>query len=97
MDKKKTQATIGLATLGTLVALGYAYIHHNDINNGLNKADRKVKNGIYKRKFNLLRWKDNITLDTLVKAEKKVKDLKDKEQNYKAQQTILLYQNYLLM
>ena len=78
MDKKKTRATIGLATLGTLVALGYAYIHHNDINNGLNKADRKVKNGIYKRKFNLSRWKDNITLDTLVKAEKKVKDLKDR-------------------
>ena len=78
MDKKKTRATIGLATLGTLVALGYAYRHHNDINKGLNKADRKVKNGIYKRKFNLLRWKDNITLNTLIKAEHKVKDLKDR-------------------
>tara|TARA_R100000656_G_C3947303_1_gene127756 strand:- start:266 stop:532 length:267 start_codon:yes stop_codon:yes gene_type:complete len=78
MDKKKTRATIGLATLGTLVALGYAYIHHNDINNGLNKADRKVKNSLYKRKFNLLRWKDNVTLDTLIKAEKKIKDLQDR-------------------
>jgi hypothetical protein len=78
MDKKKTRATIGLATLGTLIALGYVYKHHNDINDSLRTADRKVKNGLYKRKFNLLRWKDNITLDTLIKVEKKVNNLKDK-------------------
>ena len=78
MDKKKTRATIGLATLGTIVALGYAYKKHNNINRGLRGFDRKVKNRIDKNKFNLSRWKDNITLDTLIKVEKKVEDLKDK-------------------
>ena len=78
MRKTKTRATIGLATLGTLVALGYVYKHHNDINDSLRTADRKVKNGLFKRKFNLLRWKDNKTLDTLIKAENVVKNLKDK-------------------
>ncbi len=34
MGKKKTRATIGIATLGTVMALGYAYMKHNEINNG---------------------------------------------------------------
>tara|TARA_R110002051_G_scaffold56156_1_gene104228 strand:+ start:1664 stop:1927 length:264 start_codon:yes stop_codon:yes gene_type:complete len=78
MEKRKKQATIGIAALGTLVALGYAYKKHNNINNGLKGFDRKVKNSVDKNKFNLLRWKDNVTLNTLVKAENKVRDLKDR-------------------
>jgi len=74
MDKKKTRATIGIAALGGIIALGYAYTKHNTINKSLNRLDNKVE----EKKFNLLRWKDNATLNTLNKAEKKVKDLKDK-------------------
>jgi len=74
MGKKKTRATIGIAALGTVLALGYAYVKHNTINRGLNRFDTKAA----KKKHDLLRWKDNATLNTLNKAEKKVKDLKDK-------------------
>tara|TARA_R110001583_G_scaffold106525_1_gene254869 strand:- start:214 stop:465 length:252 start_codon:yes stop_codon:yes gene_type:complete len=74
MDKKKTRATIGIAALGGIIALGYAYTKHNTINKSLNRLDNKVE----EKKFNLLRWKDSATLNTLNKAEKKVKDLKDK-------------------
>tara|TARA_R100000808_G_scaffold21507_1_gene46444 strand:- start:212 stop:463 length:252 start_codon:yes stop_codon:yes gene_type:complete len=74
MDKKKTRATIGLAALGGLIALGYAYTKHNTINKKFNRLDNKVG----QKKHDLLRWKDNATLETLNKAEKKVKDLKDK-------------------
>jgi len=78
MDKKTTRATIGIATLGGLIALGYMYKKHNSINDGLNRVDRRVKRNIDKRKHNILRWKDNKTQDALIKAEKVVKDLQDK-------------------
>ncbi len=74
MGKKKTRATIGIATLGTVMALGYAYMKHNEINNGLNRLERNVD----EKRFNFLRWKDNTTLNTLIKAEKKIKDLQDR-------------------
>jgi hypothetical protein len=74
MDKKKTRATIGIAALGGIIALGYAYTKHNTINKVFNRLDNKVG----EKKYNILRWKDKATFEALDKAEKKVKDLKDK-------------------
>ena len=74
MDKKTTRATIGIAALGGLIALGYAYTKHNTINRVFNKLDNKVG----EKKYGFLRWKDRATFETLDKAERKVKDLKDK-------------------
>tara|TARA_Y100000401_G_scaffold51229_1_gene40073 strand:- start:1509 stop:1760 length:252 start_codon:yes stop_codon:yes gene_type:complete len=74
MDKKKTRATIGIAALGGIIALGYAYTKHNTINKVFNRLDNRVG----EKKHNILRWKDKATFEALDKAEKKVKDLKDK-------------------
>ena len=74
MDKKKTRATIGIAALGGIIALGYAYTKHNTINKIFNKFDNRVG----EKKYNILRWKDKATFEALDRAEKKVKDLKDK-------------------
>ena len=67
MDKRTKGEIIGVAALGTALALSVAYNNR-----------KKIRRGYDDKKWNLLRWKDNITLDTLIKAENKVKDLKDK-------------------
>ena len=39
---------------------------------------KKLKRSYDIKKHNLLTWKDNTTQNTLIKAEKKIKDLQDK-------------------
>ena len=58
---------IGVGLLGTAVALGVAYANR-----------KKLKRTYDIKKYNLLNWKDNATQNTLIKAEKKIKDLQDK-------------------
>ena len=67
MDSRTKKEMIGVGLIGTAVALGVAYANR-----------RKIKRGYDTKKYNLLTWKDNITQDTLIKAEKKIKDLQDK-------------------
>ena len=67
MDKRTKGEIIGVAALGTAFALSVAYNNR-----------KKIRRGYDDKKWNLLRWKDNVTLDTLIKAENKVKDLKDR-------------------
>ena len=67
MDSRTKKEMIGVGLIGTAVALGVAYANR-----------RKIKRGYDIKKYNLLTWKDNITQDTLIKAEKKIKDLQDK-------------------
>ena len=68
MDKRTKQEIVGLAAIGTALALGItAYANR-----------KKIKRNYDIKKHNTLRWKDNKTLDALVKAEKVVKNLQDK-------------------
>ena len=67
MDSRTKKEMIGVGLIGTAVALGVAYANR-----------RKIKRSYDTKKYNLLTWKDNITQDTLIKAEKKIKDLQDK-------------------
>jgi hypothetical protein len=67
MDKRTKGEIIGLAAIGTAVAVGVAYANR-----------RKIKRGYDIKKYDALRWKDNKTQDALLKAEKVVKDLQDK-------------------
>jgi hypothetical protein len=67
MDKRTKGEIIGLAAIGTAVAVGVAYANR-----------RKIKRGYDIKKYDALRWKDNKTQDALIKAEKVVKDLQDK-------------------
>ena len=41
-------------------------------------TEKKLKRSYDIKKHNLLTWKDNTTQNTLIKAEKKIKDLQDK-------------------
>ncbi len=67
MDKRTKGEIIGLAAIGTAVAVGVAYANR-----------RKIKRGYDIKKYDALRWKDNKTQDALLKAEKVVKNLQDK-------------------
>jgi hypothetical protein len=67
MDKRTKGEIIGLAAIGTAVAVGVAYANR-----------RKIKRGYDIKKYEALRWKDNKTQDALIKAEKVVKNLQDK-------------------
>jgi len=67
MDSRTKKEMIGVGLLGTAVALGVAYANR-----------KKLKRTYDIKKHNLLTWKDNTTQNTLIKAEKKIKDLQDK-------------------
>jgi len=67
MDKRTKGEIIGLAAIGTAVAVGVAYVNR-----------KKIKRGYDIKKYDTLRWKDNKTQDALIKAEKVVKNLQDK-------------------
>jgi hypothetical protein len=67
MDKRTKGEIIGLAAIGTAVAVGVAYANR-----------RKIKRSYDIKKYDALRWKDNKTQDALLKAEKVVKNLQDK-------------------
>jgi len=67
MDKRTKGEIIGLAAIGTAVAVGMAYVNR-----------KKIKRGYDIKKYDTLRWKDNKTQDALIKAEKVVKNLQDK-------------------
>ena len=67
MDKRTKGEIIGLAAIGTAVAVGVAYANR-----------RKIKRSYDIKKYDALRWKDNKTQDALIKAEKVVKNLQDK-------------------
>jgi hypothetical protein len=67
MDKRTKGEIIGLAAIGTAVAVGVAYVNR-----------RKIKRSYDIKKYDALRWKDNKTQDALLKAEKVVKNLQDK-------------------
>jgi len=67
MDKRTKGEIIGLATIGTAVAVGVAYVNR-----------KRIQRNYDIKKYNALRWKDNKTQDALIKAEKVVKDLQDK-------------------
>ena len=67
MDSRTKKEMIGVGLLGTAVALGVAYANR-----------KKLKRTYDIKKYNLLNWKDNATQNTLIKAEKKIKDLQDK-------------------
>jgi len=67
MDKRTKTEIIGIAAVGTAVALGVAFTQR-----------KKIKRNYDIKKHNALRWKDNKTLDALIKAENIVKNLKDK-------------------
>ena len=67
MDKRTKKELIGVSLLGTAVAIGVAYANR-----------KKLKRSYDIKKHNLLTWKDNTTQNTLIKAEKKIKDLQDK-------------------
>jgi len=66
MDKRTKGEIIGLAAIGTAVAVGVAYANR-----------RKIKRSYDIKKYDALRWKDNKTQDALLKAEKVVKNLQD--------------------
>ena len=67
MDKRTKKEMIGVGIIGTAVALGVAYANK-----------KKIKRGYDIKKYNTLRWKDNKTQDTLIKAERAIKNLQDK-------------------
>ena len=67
MDKRTKKELIGVSLLGTAVAIGVAYANR-----------KKLKRSYDFKNHNLLTWKDNTTQNTLIKAEKKIKDLQDK-------------------
>ena len=67
MDKRTKGEIIGLAAIGTAVAVGVAYVNR-----------RKIKRSYDIKKYDALRWKDNKTQDAFLKAEKVVKNLQDK-------------------
>ena len=67
MDKRTKGEIIGLAAIGTAVAVGVAYANR-----------KKIKRSYDIKKYDALRWKDNKTQDALLKAEKVVKNLQDK-------------------
>ena len=67
MDKRTKGEIIGLAAIGTAVAVGMAYVNR-----------KKIKRGYDIKKYDTLRWKDNKTQNALIKAEKVVKNLQDK-------------------
>ena len=67
MDKRTKGEIIGLAAIGTAVAVGVAYANR-----------RKIKRSYDIKKYDALRWKDHKTQDALLKAEKVVKNLQDK-------------------
>jgi uncharacterized protein HemX len=67
MDKRTKGEIIGLAAIGTAVAVGVAYVNR-----------KKIQRKYDIKKHDALRWKDNKTQDVLLKAEKVVKNLQDK-------------------
>jgi len=67
MDKRTKGEIIGLAAIGTAVAVGVAYVNR-----------KKIQRKYDIKKHDALRWKDNKTQDALLKAEKVVKNLQDK-------------------
>jgi len=67
MDKRTKGEIIGLAALGTAVAVGVAYVNR-----------KRIQRKYDSNRYSLLRWKDNKTQDALIKAEKVVKNLQDK-------------------
>ncbi len=67
MDKRTKGEIIGLAAIGTAVAVGVAYANR-----------KKIKRSYDIKKYDALRWKDSKTQDALLKAEKVVKNLQDK-------------------
>jgi len=67
MDKRTKGEIIGLAAIGTAVAVGVAYVNR-----------KKIRRKYDIKKHDALRWKDNKTQDVLLKAEKVVKNLQDK-------------------
>jgi uncharacterized protein HemX len=67
MDKRTKGEIIGLAAIGTAVAVGVAYVNR-----------KKIQRKYDIKKYDALRWKDNKTQDALLKAEKVVKNLQDK-------------------
>jgi len=67
MDKRTKGEIIGLAAIGTAVAVGVAYVNR-----------KKIQRKYDIKKYDALRWKDNKTQGALLKAEKFVKNLQDK-------------------
>lgn len=67
MDKRTKGEIIGLAAIGTAVAVGVAYVNR-----------KRIQRKYDSNRYSLLRWKDNKTQDALIKAEKVVKNLQDK-------------------
>ena len=67
MDKRTKGEIIGLAAIGTAVAVGVAYVNR-----------KRIRRKYDSNRYSLLRWKDNKTQDALIKAEKVVKNLQDK-------------------
>ena len=67
MDKRTKGEIIGLAAIGTAIAVGVAYANR-----------KKIQRKYDIKKYDALRWKDNKTQDALIKAENVVKNLQDK-------------------
>ena len=67
MDKRTKGEMIGLAAIGTAIAVGVAYANR-----------KKIQRKYDIKKYDALRWKDNKTQDALIKAENVVKNLQDK-------------------
>ena len=67
MDNR-TKKEIGAVTVvGLATLIGVAFTNR-----------KKIRRGYDIKRYNFLNWKDNTTLDILLKAERKVKDLQDK-------------------